>query len=249
MAGKKAGTARTGSRKVGNALALVRPLADGPASAPPRSARILVADDHTLIRAGMRALLEKLRGVSEVLEARDGREAVHVSVTRRPHVVLMEPAISGLNGFDATSRIARKAPGVRVIMFSRQSGEEFVARSLHAGAAGFLVKDASPGELEVAIHAVLRGGAYLSPSVSRHVIQRYLAAAEKGGRKADILTGRQREIVQLVGEGWSSKEIAGLLGVSIKTVETHRAQIMKRLNIRDLAGLVRYAVRMGLVIP
>jgi DNA-binding NarL/FixJ family response regulator len=215
--------------------------------APPKSIRVLLADDHALVRAGVRLLVERIRGVSEVVEARDGREALALCAARRPHIALLETSLAGLNGFEVAARIARKLPATRVVMFSRHSSEESVARALRSGAAGFLVKDAGPHELDVAVDAVLRGGAYLSPSVSKAVIERYLNLGRGKRGKVELLTARQREILQLVAEGHSSKECARLLGVSVKTVETHRAHIMRRLNIGDLAGLVRYAVRTGVV--
>lgn len=214
---------------------------------PARNLKIVLADDHALARCGLRVLLEGMKAVSEVFEARNGREAVVACVNRRPHLALLEAGLPGLNGVDATARIARQAAQTRVVVFGRQTGEEVAARALVAGAAGFLAKDATSGELEAALHSVMRGVSYLSPSLSKPSVHRMVADARKSPGRAGPLTLRQREILQLVAEGNTSKEIAAALSVSIKTVETHRAHIMHRLGIRDLAGLVRYSVRHGIV--
>jgi DNA-binding NarL/FixJ family response regulator len=212
-------------------------------------ARILLADDHTLLRAGIRSLLEKMPGVEVVGEAADGREALNLVKTHLPNVVLMDIAMAGLNGLEATARIVRDHPNVRVIILSMHANEEYVLQTLRAGASGYLLKDAATAELELAIQAVARGDTYLSPAISRRVIEDYLGrtSGEKG--PLEQLTPRQREILQLVAEGRSTKEIAFVLSLSVKTVETHRTQLMDRLGIHDVPGLVRHAMRMGLVPP
>ncbi len=211
--------------------------------------RILLADDHTLLRAGIRSLLEKMPGVEVVGEAADGREALGLVKSHLPNLVLMDIAMAGLNGLEATARMAREFPTVRVIILSMHANEEYVLQTLRAGASGYLLKDAATAELELAIQAVARGDTYLSPAISKRVIEDYLGrtSGEKG--PMEQLTPRQREILQLVAEGRSTKEIAFVLNVSVKTVETHRTQLMDRLDIHDVPGLVRYAMRVGLVPP
>ena len=211
--------------------------------------RVLLADDHTLVRAGIRALLHNVPGVEVVAEASDGRDALSLIRSRAPNVVLMDIAMAGLNGLEAAARVVKEHPGVRVIILSMHANEEYVMQALRAGASGYLLKDAATTELELALQAVARGEIYLSPAISKKVIDSYLARVEPGPGLSAQLTPRQREILQLIAEGKSAKEIAFLLNLSIKTVETHRAQLMERLEIYDVPGLVRYAMRTGLVRP
>lgn len=208
---------------------------------------ILLADDHTLIRAGIRALVEKLPEVTVIAEAKDGREAVSLVREHQPDLVLMDIAMPGLNGCEATSRISREFPDVRVIILSMYANEEYVREAINAGAAGYLLKRSATAELETAIRAVAGGDAYFSPLVSDHVTN--LVSGRPGLEPvlSERLTPRQREILQLIAERNSTKEIAQLLNISVKTVETHRAQLMDRLNIHDVPGLVRFAIRTGLV--
>lgn len=208
-----------------------------------KTVRVLLAEDHTLVRAGLRSLLAELPWVHVVGEAADGREALRMVAEHKPHVVLMDITMSDLNGLEATARIARKHPGSRVIILSMHSNEEYVRRALSVGAAAYVLKDAERAELELALKSVARGGSYLSPAVSRPVVADY---AERASRDPVArLTPRQREILQLIAEGYSTKEIATKLTLSAKTIETHRAQLMSRLDIHDVAGLVRYAIRAG----
>lgn len=208
-----------------------------------KTVRVLLAEDHTLVRAGLRSLLSELPWVDVVAEAADGREAVRLCSEHKPQVVLMDITMSDLNGLEATTRITRKHPATRVIILSMHSNEEYVRRALSVGAAGYMLKDAERTELELALKSVARGGSYLSPAVSRPVITDY---AERASRDpVGRLTPRQREILQLIAEGYSTKEIAAKLSLSAKTIETHRAQLMHRLDIHDVAGLVRYAIRAG----
>lgn len=208
---------------------------------------VLLADDHDLVRAGIRSLLKAISGVKVLAEADDGRKALDLVRTHQPDVVLMDIAMPGLNGLDATSRIVKEFPRTRVIILSMHSSEEHVLGALRSGAAGYLLKDASPFELETAVRSVARGESYLSPPISRQVIEDYRQRVSAG--PLDLLTPRQREILQLIAEGRSTKEIASLLEISVKTVETHRAQLMERLDVHDVPGLVRYAMRTGLVTP
>jgi DNA-binding NarL/FixJ family response regulator len=211
--------------------------------------RILLADDHALIRAGIRALLERLHGVEVVGEASDGRETLVLVKEYQPDIVLMDIAMPGLNGLEALQRIRHEFPETNVLILSVFADEEFVAQALHLGAAGYLIKGSVPAELELALRAVARGETYLSPSVSKQVVRQYLERVAGGSSLFEILTPRQREILQLIGEGRSTKEIATTLSLSIKTVERHKSELMDRLDIHDIAGLVRYAIRMKLVNP
>ncbi len=205
--------------------------------------RVLLAEDHALVRAGLRSLLAELSWVEVVGEAADGREALRLAAVHKPHVVLMDVTMPDLNGLEATTRLTRQFPAVRVIILSMHANEAYVRRALGAGAAGYVLKDAERAELELALKSVARGGSYLSPAVSRPVISDYAERASQD--PIARLTPRQREILQLIAEGSSTKEIAVKLGLSAKTVETHRAQLMSRLQIQNVAGLVRYAIRAG----
>jgi DNA-binding NarL/FixJ family response regulator len=210
--------------------------------------RVMLADDHSLFRAGIRVLLEGIEGVEIVGEARDGHEALRMVAEHRPEVLLLDVALPQLNGIEVTERLAREAPGTRVLMLSMFANEEYVLRSLRAGAAGYLLKDSTVVELESALRSVADGGSYLSPAVSGHVLAAYVRRVGQDGVPPEpTLTPRQREVLQLIAEGHGTKEIADRLCLSAKTVETHRAQLMERLGIRDVAGLVRYAIRAGIV--
>jgi DNA-binding NarL/FixJ family response regulator len=210
--------------------------------------RVLLADDHSLVRAGIRSLLGAMAEVQVVGEASSGEEALELAGREQPDVVLMDIAMKGITGLEAATRMRDRHPSVRVVILSMHSGEEYVLQALRAGAAGYLLKDAATGELELALRSVMRGESWLSPAVSRQVVEGYV---QRAGAEAppDVLTARQREVLRLVAGGKSTKEIAFFLNLSVKTVETHRAQIMERLGIRDVPGLVRYALRTGLVPP
>ena len=210
--------------------------------------RVLLADDHSLVRAGIRSLLGAMADVQVVAEAASGEEALELAARQQPDVVLMDIAMKGITGLEAAARMRETQPAVRVVILSMHSGEEYVLKALRAGAAGYLLKDAATGELELALRSVMRGESWLSPAVSRQVVEGY---AQRSGAEAapDVLTARQREVLRLVAGGKSTKEIAFFLNLSVKTIETHRAQIMERLGIRDVPGLVRYALRTGLVPP
>jgi DNA-binding NarL/FixJ family response regulator len=209
--------------------------------------RILLADDHTLVRAGFRSLLEHLPGLKVIAEAGDGREALRFIEAERPDVVFMDIAMPGMNGLEAAARVAREFPNVRVIILSMNAAEEYVLQALRCGAAGYLLKNADTAELDLALKAVMRGETYLSPAVSKHVVADYVRRVGSEASPLERLTPRQREVLQLIAEGNTTKEIARKLNVSVKTVETHRAQLMDQLDIHDVAGLVRYAIRVGLV--
>ena len=209
--------------------------------------KVLLADDHSLFRAGVHALLSNIEGVDVVGEADTGRKALEMVGARTPDVVLMDIAMPEMNGLETTTRVTREYPGVRVIMLSMHAGEEYVMQALRAGASGYLLKDAATSELELAVRAVARGETYLTPTISKRVIDDYLMRTTGSQGPVDQLTKRQREILQLIAKGYTSKEMAQMLNLSPKTIETHRTQLMKQLDIHDVAGLVRYAIRVGLV--
>jgi DNA-binding NarL/FixJ family response regulator len=210
--------------------------------------RVLLADDHALVRAGMRSLLRDIAGVEVVGEAADGAEALALAAREKPDAVLLDIAMKGMGGLEAAARFREQHPGVKVIILSMHASEEYVLQALRAGAAAYLIKDSATAELELALKSVMRGETYLSPAISRQVVEGYVQRMGAGA-PVDPLTPRQREVLKGIAEGRSTKRIAGDLGLSVKTVETHRAQIMERLGIRDVAGLVRYAMRTGLVPP
>jgi DNA-binding NarL/FixJ family response regulator len=214
-----------------------------------RPIRVLLADDHTLVRAGLRGLLIGIAGVEVVGEAEDGHEVLSMASELDPDVVLLDVGMPGLNGLDAAAQLVKANDRRRVLILSMHSAEEYVLRALRAGCAGYLLKRSAVSELEIAVRAVARGETYLSPGVSKQVVDDYVGRTGGASDPLEALTPRQREILQLVAEGNTSKEIAERLGLSFKTVEAHRAQIMERLNLQDVTGLVRFAVRVGLVMP
>jgi DNA-binding NarL/FixJ family response regulator len=209
--------------------------------------RVVLADDHALVRAGIRALLEKLPGIEVVGEADNGRQALELIKKTSPNLILLDISMAELGGLEALPRIVRDFPGVKVLILSGHANEEYVLRALRCGATGYMLKEAAAEELGLAIKAVAQDKTYLSPSVSRTVVESYLqrAAGEEG--PIEQLTARQREVLQLIAEGKNTKEIASTLEISVKTVEAHRLQLMARLDIHDVPGLVRYAIRSGLV--
>jgi DNA-binding NarL/FixJ family response regulator len=209
--------------------------------------RVLLVDDHSLVRAGIRSLLEKIPGVEVVGEASNGRAALELARSESPNLVLMDIAMADLGGLETLPRIIKSLPDVRVVILSAHANEEYVIRAIRSGASGYMLKDAATVELELVINAVTQGKVYLSPTISRTVIDGYLARVSGELSPLEQLTSRQREILQLIAEGKNTKEIAHLLGISVKTVETHRLQLMARLDIHDVPGLVRYAIRSGLV--
>lgn len=211
--------------------------------------RILLADDHGLVRAGLRALLEQIAGLVVVAEAGNGREALRLAQQHHPDVVLMDIGMKELNGLEATARLVKKNPAVKVVILSMHADQAYVRQTLHAGAAGYLLKGAGVEELALALKAVASGGTYLTPSVSKGLIDGLRSRAVPPDNPLAALTSRQREILQLVAEGHSTKAIAQRLTLSVKTVETHRADIMDRLDIHDVPGLVKFAIRTGLVWP
>jgi DNA-binding NarL/FixJ family response regulator len=214
------------------------------ADAAAKRTRILLADDHTLVRAGMRSLLESLPKVEIVGEVGDGLKALQLIGRLHPDVALMDVSLSGMNGLEAARRAFKRYPRTRVVMLANHADQEQVSEALVAGVAGYLLKSAEPAELAMALSAVGRGEVWISPGVSRAVVG---TLARYKLQRAETLTPRQREVLQLVAEGHSTKDIARRLRISAKTVDTHRAQIMERLDIHRVAGLVRYAIRAGIV--
>lgn len=216
--------------------------------------RVILADDHALVRAGFRSLLQSFDGIEVVGEAEDGHATLKLLKEKQAEILLLDVSMKGLNGLEVLGRVPKQDPHIRVIMLSMHANEEYVVQALKRGACGYLLKDAVPGELELAVRSVARGEIYLSPAVSRHIVDEYL---RRGGPNEaiprhthfDELTPRQIEILQLIAEGHSTKEIASKLELSVKTVDTHRTDLMARLGIHDIAGLVRYAIRVGLVSP
>jgi len=207
--------------------------------------RILLADDHAIVRQGLKALLER-EGFTVVAEADDGQAAVRHARERCPDVAVLDFSMPLLNGLDAAVEIIRACPRAKAILLTMHTDDHYVLSALHAGVNGYVVKTQASSDLVRAIHEVLRGMMYLSPGISQAVVQAYLAKSEM---PRDPLTSREREVLQLVAEGKSTKEVAGLLGISFKTAESHRTRILKKLDLHETAGLVRYAVRRGLIQP
>ncbi len=208
----------------------------------------MLADDHTLVRAGIRALLEKLPRVKVVGEAGDGREAWHLAKQLRPDVVLLDITMPSLNGLEVTARIAKECAEVRVIILSMHDNEEYYWRALKAGAAGYLLKKAAQAELEDALQQVVHGEIYLSREISARLLKKFPGHGINHRKSPfEQLTPRQREILQLIVEGQNTKAIAEILKVSPKTIEYHRTKLMDHLSLHDIPSLVRFAVRVGLI--
>jgi RNA polymerase sigma factor (sigma-70 family) len=208
--------------------------------------RVILADDHKLVRAGFRAMLKTLPDVEVVAETENGRDALELIRKHVPDIALLDITMPGLTGLEVAARVSAEMPNVRVIILSMHTGEEYIVQAIRAGIAGYLLKNAEPMELELAIRSALDGDIYMSPGVSRRVIHEF-ARKTNFTTTMDLLSPRQREILQLLAEGNSNKEIATVLNLSVKTVETHRKELMERLGLHDVAGLVRYAIRMGIV--
>ena len=211
--------------------------------------RVLLVDDHALVRAGIRALLETLPRFEVVGEAGDGLEALRLVAELAPDVVLLDITLPGLNGLEVATRVGALGKGTRVLMLSMHASPEYAARAFSAGAAGYLNKDSAFDELAAALKAILAGSRYLSLAIDPVQVALFERQAASGGGEIDRLTPRQRQVLQLMAEGLGTREIADRLILSVKTVETHRAQIMQRLDIHDVAGLVRFAIRHGLLPP
>lgn len=211
--------------------------------------RIILADDHNIVREGLRSLIEKETDLEVVGEANDGRKAVHLAGELKPDLVIMDVSMPELNGIEATRQITRDMPDIKVLALSMHSDKRFVAGILKAGAAGYLLKDCAFEEMAGAIKAVAGGGTYLSPGVAGAVVQDYVRRlSDSDSSPSTVLTPREREVVQLLAEGKSTKQVAARLHVSVKTVETHRRQVMEKLDIHSVAALTKYAIREGMTI-
>jgi len=208
-------------------------------------------DDHTILRKGLRFILDKAKGIKVVGEASDGREAIQKVEDLRPDLVVMDITMPKLNGLDATRRIKRQFPEVKVLVLSMHTGEDYIVRVFRAGASGYLAKQAAPNELVSAIRTLHRGKPFLNPSVRGRDVEDYVGPQGVGipDDSYDELTAREREILQLVAEGYSSRLIGKMLHISMKTVDAHRSRLMHKLRLNNVADLARYAIRRGLVDP
>ncbi len=211
---------------------------------------VLLADDHTVVRQGLKALLQAKGDVEVVGEAENGRQAVQMARKLLPDVVVMDIAMPILNGLEATRQITREAPGVKVLILSSYNDDEYVHQLTEAGATGYLLKQTAATDLLKAIREAKNGNAFFSPSISRRLLDYYRDSCAPGApakRPGESLTSREAEVLQLIAEGLANKQIAAELGISIKTVEKHRQQVMNKLNIHDIAGLTRYAITKGII--
>jgi two-component system response regulator NreC len=214
-----------------------------------RKIRVLLADDHQLMRSGIRLMLELDPDLSVVGEASDGREAVALANSLRPDVVVMDIGMANLNGIEAAQQMTQNRPEVAIVMLSMHSDESYVLRALKAGARGYLLKDSAEADLIKAVHAVAGGKSFFSPAVSKVLLDDYVRKLKRSGADDtyDLLTPREREVLQLVAEGKSNKDIANLLNLSVYTVESHRSNLLEKLNLRGLPELILYAVRKGII--
>src|SRR6201987_5023457 len=214
-----------------------------------RKIRILLADDHQLMRSGIRLMLERESDLSVVGEASDGREAVALAKSLRPDVVVMDIGMANLNGIEAAQQVTQNRPEVAIVMLSMHSDESYVLRALKAGARGYLLKDSAEADLIKAVHAVAGGKSFFSPAVSKVLLDDYVRKLKRSGAEDayDLLTPREREILQLVAEGKSNKDVANLLNLSVYTVETHRSNIMEKLHLKGIPELILFAVRKGII--
>lgn len=211
--------------------------------------RIMIADDHPLVRSGLRALLERDGEFQVIAEAADGYEAIDLAVLHKPDVILLDVGMPRLSGPDAAQSISQKLPAVRIVMLSMHSDESYVLRALKAGARGYLLKASPEADVIAAIRAVASGNAYFSPSITKLLVEEYVVEARRRGVEDsyDLLSTREKEILQLLASGKTNREIAELLFISVATVETHRNNVFQKLHLHNLAELILYAVRKGLI--
>lgn len=211
--------------------------------------RVLLAEDHTIVRKGIRSLLDDERDIEVVGEAENGRDAVVQVETLMPDIVVMDHTMPLLNGLEATRQIRKLLPQVRVLILTMHTNEEYVFQFLQAGAAGYLVKQTAPDELVSAIRAIHAGDSFLSPAISKTVIDEYVRVGESRGQSAPdgTLTEREREVLQLIAEGHTNQAIAQQLQISVKTVGVHRLNLMQKLDLHNLADLTKYAIRNGII--
>jgi DNA-binding NarL/FixJ family response regulator len=209
--------------------------------------RVVIADDHAMVRAGVRRLVEELAEVVVVGEAENGEQAMELAQRERPDIMLIDISMPGMNGLELAAWASKNLPDTRIVVLSMHAEDEYVLEALNAGAVAYLLKRSAPVELALAVRSVAAGGSYLGTAVSRQVVDAYMGLRAGGTNPPRAeLTPRQREVLKLVAEGRTSRQIAAALGIGVRTVETHRAELMDRLGVRDIAGLVRYAVRRGL---
>jgi two-component system, NarL family, response regulator NreC len=214
-----------------------------------RKTRILLADDHKLMRSGLKALIEQQPDLMVVGEADDGRQAVALAASLKPDLLVMDIGMPNLNGIEAAHQITQANPATAIVILSMHSDESYVLRALKAGAKGYLLKDSAESDLIRAVHAVAGGKSFFSPAVSKVLLDDYVRKLQRSGAEDayDLLTPREREILQLIAEGNSNKDVANLLNLSVYTVETHRSNIMEKLNLRGIPELILYAVRKGII--
>jgi len=209
--------------------------------------RVLLAEDHTLVRAGIRALLNDIPGVEVIGEAGDGQIALRLVEQLQPDLVIMDIGLPELNGLQAAAMISETFPAVKVLILSMHDNEEFVLKALKSGVSGYMLKDSSTQELRFAVEAIARGEIYLSPAISRQVVANYIHRVNGRPDPLSVLTPRQRQVLQLIAQGYTTKKIAVELNISLSSADTHRMRLMERLDIHDIAGLVRFAIQNGLV--
>jgi len=214
-----------------------------------RKTRILLADDHKLMRSGLKALIEQQPDLTVVGEADDGRQAVALAASLKPDLLVMDIGMPNLNGIEAAHQITQANPATAIVILSMHSDESYVLRALKAGAKGYLLKDSAESDLIRAVHAVAGGKSFFSPAVSKVLLDDYVRKLQRSGAEDayDLLTPREREILQLIAEGKSNKDVANLLNLSVYTVETHRSNLMEKLNLRGIPELILYAVRRGII--
>jgi DNA-binding NarL/FixJ family response regulator len=209
--------------------------------------KVIIADDHKIMRDGLRAILDKQKDIDIIGEAADGRETIAMALKLSPDVILMDVSMPDINGIDAARRILEKSPGVKVLALSMHSDQKFIAEMLSAGAAGYLLKDCAAGELVTAVQTVMKNRSYLSPDIAEMMIKEYKEYVSRDKLSAfSILTSREREVLQLIAEGQSIKDIAFSLEISVKTAETYRQHVMDKLELYSIAELTKYAIREGL---
>lgn len=208
---------------------------------------VILADDHSLVRAGIRELLSNIPMIDVIDEAGNGRDALKLVKEHQPRILLLDIGMPGLNGLEVAARVSKDHPATAVVMLSMHANEEYVLQALRAGAKGYLLKDSATGEIYLAIRSVIHGKTYLSPQISQTLVKEYVENSNTARSPLERLTARQREILQLVAEGYTTRQIAEMLNVSVKTIETHRAQLMDRLEIRHVQGLTCFAIQTGLI--
>lgn len=211
-----------------------------------KTIKVVLAEDHTIVRQGLRSLLEQQAGIEVIAEAENGRQAVQIAEQLKPDLVLMDFSMPELNGLEATRQIKQRAPDVKVLILTRHTNQEYVKSILRAGASGFLIKKSAADKLVLAIKSIYQGDSFLDSSISKKVIERYLHQSDRENEEVKI-TPRQREVLQLIAEGHPNRDIASTLHISVKTVDNHRANLIQKLGLNSTAGLIQYAIRVGII--